>query len=379
MKNIKKRLWPGFFLGIILLAAGCGGCGRKEESSQKDDAGTLKYATLLRLDERDGCTVASITDPWDTTRLLARYVLLEKGAKVPDDARDAVIIDVPLKSAVLYSAVHGGVIEELGAMAAVKGVAEGKYFKTPRLRAVIDKGLVADLGQASGLPAEKLLALNPDAILQSIYEGMDQQQFDNPRLKVIKFADNLEETALGRAEWIKFIGSLTGTRDKADSIFTEVERRYNELRGMVPKGARRPTVLVENMYEGIWYVPGGKSYQARIIDDAGGDYLWKDDNRSGSLNLSFEQVLQKGRDADIWLLKVYGQDLTKESLLRQDARYRFFKAVDGGGVYFSNTDKKPLFDEFPYHPERLLEDYIGIFYPQMPKGLRARYFEKMRQ
>jgi len=357
------------------------GCRSKNVNGTPDDPGTdmMEYADLLKMENKDGYCLVTIVNPWDTAKTFARYALVEHNSKDPE-IKDAEIIHVPLKSIVLYTSVHGGVMEELGTIERTTGVVDGKYFKLPFILQGLEKGTIADLGTSSSISVEKLLSLRPDGIFMSFYEGMDTQNIDRTDLCVVKFVDNMERTPLGRAEWIKFIGALTGAREKADSIFAAVKNSYIALKNKVPAKERRPSVLVENMYEGTWYVPGGKSYQARIIADAGGDYLWKDDMHAGSLNLSFEQVLSKGRDADIWLLKVFGEDLTKESLLKQDPRYKHFKAIDAGGVYYANTGKVNLFEEFPYHPERLLEDYVHIFYPDCFKGQgKTRYFGKMNK
>ncbi len=59
-----------------------------------------------------------------------------------------------------------------------------------------------------------------------------------------------------------------------------------------------------------------------------------------------------------------------------DNRYANFRAVEHGGVYYSDTKKTQLFEEFPYHPELLLNDYILVFHPEA-EG-KMRYFNKMK-
>jgi hypothetical protein len=62
-----------------------------------------------------------------------------------------------------------------------------------------------------------------------------------------------------------------------------------------------------------------------------------------------------------------------------DRRYGYFKAVDRGGVWWSDTSVSQLYEEFPFHPEMLLKDYIGIFHPDLLKdGEAMRYFRQMK-
>ncbi len=206
---------------------------------------------------------------------------------------------------------------------------------------------------------------------------MDVKELDKLNIPIIYMADNLEVTPLGRAEWIRLFGILFGQKNRADSIFAEVEKKYLLLKEEAANYPTRPRVLVENMYQGVWYLPGGNSYQAQMITDAGGEYIWKDNKSNGSLALAFEDVIQKAYNADIWLLRLFGVDLTKEKLLGMDSRYSYFKTIEKDGVYYANTRTTPLFEEFPYHPERLLQDYILIFHPES-KG-KTRYFQKMKK
>ena len=86
----------------------------------------------------------------------------------------------------------------------------------------------------------------------------------------MKMSDYMEQTPLGRAEWIKFIGLLFGKKAVADSIFSATERNYSALKTMAGAVPERPEVISETMTNGVWYVPGGASYKAVMYADAGG-------------------------------------------------------------------------------------------------------------
>ena len=193
----------------------------------------------------------------------------------------------------------------------------------------------------------------------------------------LKFADNLEYTPLGRAEWIKFLGLLTGKEKEAQKIFNQVEAEYNALLQQSKEATNKPKVLVENMYEGVWYVPGGNSVSAQMLNDAGATYPWAQDKRNGSLPLTYEEVLAKAGDADIWLLKVFGQQLTKASLAEMDKRYTQFQPYKTGKIWYSDTSTSGLFDYSAFHPETVLSDYLIIIHPELAKGKTPRYFKQI--
>lgn len=361
------------FLTVILFS-----CGGKKGDHTVTPADITEYAELLRLTDADGYSVAEVVNPWDTTKLLGRYVMVKASAQLPDSLPEGTLLRTPLSRMIVYTSVHAGALDELGAIRSVGGVADAHYFKIPYIKEGLASGKVADVGSSSEPSAEKIMAARPMAVMASVYEGADLAVLERLGIPFLKMADNMERTPLGRAEWIRFIGRLVGKGAEADSIFKNVEREYTSLSQRVKGVKKRPTVLTENIYQGVWYIPGGASYQARIIADAGGKYLWEEDKSAGSLNLSFEQVAVKASDADIWMLKVYGIKLTREKLLGMDRRYAYFKAVDRGGVWWSDTSVSQLYEEFPFHPELLLKDYIGIFHPELlAEGDSLRYFRQM--
>ena len=357
MKQLRFTL---ILIASMFLAVACTG-NKSGKAGTDNDNNVMQYAKMLRMYDHDGYTLAEILSPQDSTKVTSRFILLPEGAEKPAANNATQVITVPLKSAIVYSSVHAAAMNELGQSGCIKGVADASYFKLPFVLNGIDNGTITDIGSSTSPSTEKIIDLNPQAIIVNQYEGADLKGIDRLGIPVIQMAENLENTPLGRAEWIKFIGALTGERAKADSIFAAVEKHYTDLRGQAAVSSNRPKVLTENMYQGVWYVPGGARYKARMIADAGGIYPWADDKSAGSLNLSFEQVLDRAQDADYWLLQVFGEELSRTALLKMDSRYASFQAVDKGGVYYCDTQATFIFEETPFHPDRLLEDYIAIF------------------
>lgn len=347
-------------------------CGNKQASST---AGNLltDAKTLRMYPMGDNVTVAEVVSPEDSAKTVAKYYLVKRGTEKPSVA-DGEVIEVPLQKAVVYTSVHASALDELGAGAIIKGVADASYFTLPSVKEGLANGSIADLGTSSAPAVEKIIDLSPDAIILNIYDGMDTRSVEKLGIPIIRMSENEEQTPLGRAEWLKLLGALTGNVEKADSIFSGVRQRYAAAMKETAGRKQRPTVFADNIYQGVWYVAGGGSYTARIYADAGATYPWADDKSAGSLNLSFEQVLDKARDADFWLLKVFGQKLTRDGLMAMDPRYKHFSAVDKGGVYYCDTSTAPIFDETPFHPDLLLREYINIF---NRNDDRLRYFRPM--
>ena len=77
---------------------------------------------------------------------------------------------------------------------------------------------------------------------------------------------------------------------EAERVFSQMESSYNSIAKIASQAKNKPTVFSGFDSRGTWYIPGGDSYAAKFIADAGGDYIWKNDRTTGSINLSFEQV-----------------------------------------------------------------------------------------
>lgn len=366
---------------ICVLAFAFFGCTADHSGSAGEGiSNSLAYADHLKIwSDSDGTSFAEVYADNDTTKPLSLYIFPEKG-KADDYRRqypEATVVADDTDNYLVYSSVFSSVLDEMGAFDRIGAVVDAQYFTDESVRNAIASGKIVDVGSAQQPSQEKLIARKPSLAMVSVYDGMDVSVLKKVGIPIVYMADNLERTPLGRAEWIRFIALLAGKPEVGDSIFHQVESEYLQLKKLASGSAQRPKILVENMYQGVWYVPGGKSYAAELINDAGGDYPWKENADNASLSLSFEEVLGKAADADVWLLKLFGEDLTADGLKAKDERNMLFAPVKKHNVWYSNTANSRLYDEFPYHPDLLLKDYIGIFHPTLLPEFTPRYFRRM--
>lgn len=362
-------------LSVLLLSACSGRSKSKSGDYDSVSENIMTQARFLRIEKGNGYTKAVISNPWDSTAILGTYIIVPHDSAMPKHIPAGTLLRTPLKSLVVNSCVYSGLLEELGAIDIITGVTDAEFFTQPEILRRLQSKQIVNLGPTASPSAEKLLALKPDLVLINYFEGMKSQPASSQAAPVIQLVDQAEELPLARAEWIRLFGLLAGKEAKADSIYQAVSSAYSRIKKEASELQFHPSVLTDNMYQGIWYVPGGKSYQARILVDAGADYPWKETNSVGSLSLSYEEILAKAGNADVWLIKTFDQNLTLKSLAAQDARYTHFDAFKKGNIWYSNTATSRLFEEFPFHPERLLSDYMIILHPEK-KGT-PRYFKKI--
>jgi iron complex transport system substrate-binding protein len=190
----------------------------------------------------------------------------------------------------------------------------------------------------------------------------------------------METSPLGRAEWMKFYGRLFGQPQRADSLFAVVDSSYHALKTLAQKAGTGRSVVFDKMVGSVWYMPGGHSTIGQMVQDAGASYPWADDEQSGSLSLSFETVLEKGGECDVWLFRYSADhDITRTELLSEHRGYDRLNAFQKGSVYGCNVDVTPFYEETPFRPDYLLNDLIQLVHPELSGLQPVRYYHQLKQ
>ncbi len=362
-----KRHYILLFLAIVLSTlSAC--TGAVKVNDKQDD----RQAQLLTMEQGKGYTLVTVANPWKGG-VLHRYVLVPREAELPHDLPEGTVVRTPIKQALVYSSVHTSLLRELGAIDAVRGIVDRQYFVDSLLLADVDAGKVADCGNSMNPTVEKVIDMQPDAILLSPYQDASYGQITQLDIPIIECADYLEYDPLGRAEWMKFYGLLVGESERADSLFDAVVNAYDDVKQVAAKAALRPTVVTEMVISGVWSVPGGQSYMARIIRDAGGDYLWADDDNTGSLSLDFNQVLARAQQADYWFLKWTNINSLKDLQGAYELN-KEMEAFKNKRVWVCDTEKSRFFDRVPFHPDLLLREFAAIMHPELFPGIKTQLY-----
>lgn len=333
------------------------------------------YLTMVR--QLDGSMLVDVASPWQQGQYLGRYLLVNVDSALPENIpADRSIIRTPISRAAVFSSVHTSAMDELGALQALVAVADAQYFApTDTVSRLLHSGRLMDLGAVASPSLERLVASRAQAVLRSPLEGVAACVLPND-VEAVECADYLENSPLGRAEWILFLGQLFGKSDAANAIFSAVEQEYDSIASLANSQGSRPSVLSDTEYSGVWYVPGGKSYMAQMYSDAGAEWPWEDNTSTGNLPLSLESVAAKASEADVWLVKSYGFTHDSKSLLAQNPRYKIFKALQKKNVYVCDTQRNNIYN-LAFHPERLLKEYVAIFHPAVLPDYQLKYFKRI--
>lgn len=371
------------FLFVVLAIAGCKNDVEKSVKKNAAAVNSVTHAQGLQLYRYDGYTVVKVTNPWPEAKDVFTYVMLKKGGVVPDSLKQYTTVRVPLKTVVVTSTTHIPSLEALGVENTLVGFPSTDFISSEKVRARIDAGKVKEAGANESLNTEVMIDLAPDAVVGFSISSNNKSltTLEKSGLKVLYNGDWTEQTPLGKAEWIKFFGALYDQEDKADKLFAEIEKGYNEALVLAQKATSRPTVLSGAMFQDHWYLPQGGSWAALFLKDAKSDYLWADSEGTGSLNLAFETVLDKAENADYWIGP--SQFTTFKEMTDANPHYAQFKAFKTKNVYSYSSKKGAkggliYYELAPNRPDLVLKDLIAIFHPDLLPGYQTYFFEKLK-
>ena len=383
-----RQLFPILLISVSLLS-----CGHRQmpTAGEKGDTLRFKYAQLIEVVRHQGYTEVNIKNPWKEGKILHRYQLVShSAAEMPDAANQATVVRIPLQRSVIFTSVHAALMQQLGGEDQVAGVADLKYMKVPFVQEGVQQGRIMDCGDGMSPLVEKIIDTQADGILLSPFENSGGYgRLEEINIPLIECAEYMEQSPLARAEWLRFYGILYGKEHEADSLFALVDSSYQALKAQVSEDAgiangsaqskrSNPLVLMDKQTGSVWYVPGGRSTIGRMLQDAQCRYPFATDEHSGSLPLSFETILEKCGDADVWLLRYdSNKPITRRQLLNEQPGYTQLRPAQTGEIYGCNVQTSMFYEESPFRPDLLLQDFIHILHPDIPNLPPLRYYQKL--
>lgn len=292
-------------------------------------------------------------------------------------------IQTPISSVVVTSTTHIPFLELLQCEDRLVGFPNTDYISSKKTRAFIEMGSLKELGNEENINTELLLDLKPDIVVGFSLNSNNKMfsTIEKLGIPVLLNGDWLEETPLGRAEWIKFFGVLFDKEKEADSIFNKIEENYLKAKNTALKATIIPTIISGGLFKDIWNLPAGESFEATFLIDANTNYLWKDSKGKGSLSLNIENVFEKGKDADLWISPSFYE--TVEQLRKANDIYPKFKAFQNNNI-FTSVNKRGkkggvvYFELAPARPDLVLKDLIKIAHPELLTDYELTFYEQLK-
>ena len=332
------------------------------------------YATGFDISGAEGAasTLITVRNPWQGAEGVEKRLFISREGERAPEGFEGQVIEGSAERVVCMSSTYVAMIDAIGCTERVVGVSGIDFIYNSRVREAASEGRVHDVGHDSNINFELLLTLRPDVVL--IYgvageNGVANAKLDELNIPYFYLGDYVEESPLAKAEWTVVVAEILGVRERGEELFAGIENRYLELRKRVEESAtERPTVMFNTPYRDTWYMPSSRSYAVRIVEDAGGRYVYDGNHGTASQPIDLELAYVLTREADYWIN--VGQYATLEDLRRDNPRFVGAKAVREGRVYSSDrraTAKggSDFWESAVVNPDVVLRDLVAILHPEL--------------
>lgn len=319
-------------LSLCLLFA----CHSEQQSQvgQKNEHDTFvpKYSKRFKIDYYENGKLIAVLNPADG-KTLASYFLADSTHNVQDFSQ-ATFVQNPANKIVCLSTTHIAALSLLKSESKIQAIANNYLIYNESVRKKVTNNTIADIGFDYNPDIEKIILLRPNLVFSDAETAVAANvlsKLPQAGIPIVISNDYKEQSPLARAEWIYYFAAFVNQEKVADSLFQMVEKNYLDLKNQLPE--KSLSVFCNQPYQGIWYMPSKESYTRQLLSDAGGNFLWKNDETTNGLNLSlnYEQVFNRAQHADVWLL--FSHEKARTELTAQDAKLQYFDAFAKRNVY----------------------------------------------
>lgn len=364
-----NRIGCAAWIGVLWALSGCGAPEAVPEATQGRTPRWAHGFTWVQAAGVEWLEVREVA----TDEVLARVFRDSASLRSAGDVAQAVVLGPVARGLATLSTTHVALIGAWAPdYAPWTGGAALRFIQDPGAREAMARGTVVDLGGPE-VDKERLLALAPAALTSYPFGDPLAGLGLAGAVPVVPVLEYLEPHPLGRAEWMRAFGWMCGPEAavRADSAFAAVERRYLAL---VVAPGNGPRVFTGSVHEGVWHAPGGNSLVARLIADAGAEYVFADRPTAENVEVPFEEMVGLAAGADAWGLIDYApQGLTRAGFLAEDPRHRLL-VPPSGRLFGANAATCDYFGALVASPDALLADLVALFHPERAPGAGAGCF-----
>ncbi|MCD7962896.1 MAG: ABC transporter substrate-binding protein [Rikenellaceae bacterium] len=362
-------------------------CSCKEKITNKFDTDNLElsykteYAEGFEIFAFGESSIIKIKDLWNNGEDIF-YFLSRNNEEAPVDF-PGITINIPVSNVVCMSSTYIAFLETLGYVDIIKGISGGDFISSPDIRQRIKNNDVKDVGYENNINYEILVEISPDIVMTYGISGESSllgPKTEELGLDTFYIGEYLEITPLGKAEWIMIFAELIEQKDAAREIFENIKNEYIKYSDLIKEDMHKPTVMLNSPWRDTWFVPGDKNYMVRLIDDAGGDYVYKGHDSSQSRPISIEDAYVYAVDADFWLNP--GSAATIQELIEDNPKFSNIKSVLSGQVYNNTKRSTPeggsdFWEAGAVMPDVILKDIIDILHPGLIPEHELYFFSKL--
>lgn len=357
---------------VALCAIVVAACGRKSVSLEDFDKPVymLEYASGFDIQGADSkqSVLLTVTNPWQGADGIAVQLFIARDGETAPEGFDGQVLEGDADRIVAMSSTHIAMLDAIGEVDRVVGVSGIDYISNPDIQARRDR--IGDVGYEGNINYELLLSLDPDLVLLYGVNGASGMEAKLRELEIpfVYIGEYLEEEPLGKAEWLVAVAETVGRRPAAEEIFAAIPERYDALkRRVAAETSDTPSVMLNTPYGDSWFMPSAGSYLIRLICDAGGRYLYSQNDTGRSLPIDLEEAALLVSGADLWL---HAQAASLDELRSRYPKFADAPCVREGRVW--NCDRRTnaaggndFWESSVVHPDLVLRDLVKILHPEL--------------
>lgn len=364
-----KSAFQAFLLLCFLFLASCVSNKKSSLEAFQRDVYTPNYATGFKILGADDAasTIIQVHNPWQGAKDVEMSYFISRNGEQAPVGFTGPTIPAGAQRIVCMASSYIAMLDALGQTERIVAVSGIDFICNPSILARKDS--IKDMGPEMNY--ELLLGLKPDVVL--LYGIGDAQTAVTDKLKELAIpymyvGEYLEESPLGKAEWLVALSELTNSREKGIEVFSNIPDRYNALRAIAQSVKPRPTVMFNTPWNDTWVMPSTKSYMAQLVADAGADYIYKENSSNSSTPIGLETAYELIQKADYWIN--VGSVTTMDELKNVNPKFADAKSVREKTVYNNNRRLTPAggndyWESAVVHPDVVLRDLIRIFHPEI--------------
>ncbi|MDD5288431.1 MAG: ABC transporter substrate-binding protein [Dehalococcoidales bacterium] len=362
---------------VAVIIAGC----KTNVENEPSGAIQLKYATGFKIKEVGGqCQI--VTDAENQS-----FILLPKGKKAPvlvtpgDKASESYAnlpqINTPVERVVILSVTFGALMRPLGVIDTVvgSGTLEDELYIDEMKQGYASGNIKYVGGGGMGAPDfEAIQALDPDVVFLSTgYPDAVKyyEQLKGMGITVVVCNDFLESHPLARLEWMKFIAAFYDKEQPADTYFDGVEKKIDDIKMQAMLSSRLASVLWASIFMGNCYVSGGDSYVAKMIELAGGNYVFKYLAGNGASSIALEELYARGQNCNEFIYASTPPYINSiKEIVDGSPVLADLPVIEAGEVYCF----QPWFYQISDKPDEIVQDLAYIFHPSRFPDYQLKHF-----
>lgn len=365
-----------YTLGLIVLALTMLSCSGHKDSKIEDfdkEVYTPAYASGFEIIGADGRESVIITskNPWQGADSVTTQLFIARNGETVPDGFNGQVLEGDAGRIVAMSSTNIAMLDALDAANSVVGVSGLDFISSKNIQARRDS--VADVGYEGNINYELLVSLDPDIVLLYGVNGASAMEGKLKELGIpyMYVGDYLEESPLGKAEWLVAIADVIGRHDKGMEVFKGIPERYNALKKKVADRVQgAPSVMINTPYGDSWFMPSTQSYAVQLINDAGGNYIYGKNTGNTSLPIDLEEAYLLASKADVWIN--VGSANSLDDVAKMCPKFTDTNCFRSGAVYNCNARTtaaggNDYFESAVVNPDILLRDLVKIFHPELVK------------